>query len=140
MKFYLAARYDRRVELCAYREDLKSLRFDVTSRWLDGAHEQKDGDILDDSNRELAEVCAWQDLEDIGGAEVFVLFSEHGGSVRGGRHVEFGYAIARSRRTGYPVFVVGPVENIFHRLVDVVVFENWPAALAHFNEAYGAEA
>jgi len=34
------------------------------------------------------------------------------GYTPGGRHVEFGYALAR----GIPIYTVGPVENIFHTL------------------------
>ena len=38
--------------------------------------------------------------------------------VRGGRHIEFGYAMAQ----GKPLFIVGRPENVFHKLsyVDVV--------------------
>jgi hypothetical protein len=35
MRYHLAARYARRVELCGYREQLLSIGDTVTSRWLD---------------------------------------------------------------------------------------------------------
>ena len=34
MRYHLAARYPRRVELCGYREQLLSIGDTVTSRWL----------------------------------------------------------------------------------------------------------
>lgn len=38
-KIYLAARYTRREELCAYRAELEQAGFTVTSRWLNGDHQ-----------------------------------------------------------------------------------------------------
>jgi nucleoside 2-deoxyribosyltransferase len=101
----------------------------VTSRWLDGTHEARDGNILADEESDLAEDAARQDLQDVDDADVLIFFSEAAVAARGGRHVEFGYALAKSHRTGYPVYVVGPVENIFHRLPGVEVFATWPEAL-----------
>ena len=42
MKYYLAARYSRRLELCGYRADLAGLGIEVTSRWLSGSHQLDD--------------------------------------------------------------------------------------------------
>ena len=40
MKIYLAAKYSRMEELREYRNQLIALGHTVTSRWLDGNHEQ----------------------------------------------------------------------------------------------------
>lgn len=133
MNIYLAARYSRRLELCAYRDDLRFAGHTVTSRWLDGTHESRDGNILSEAERDLAEHAARQDLQDVEGADLLIFFSEQGPQSRGGRHVEFGYALAKALRTGYPLYVVGPVENIFHRLPYVEVFATWPEALRALN-------
>lgn len=45
---------------------------------------------------------------------------------RGGRHVEFGMALAMDKR----LVVVGPRENVFHLLPAVEQFDTWPLALA----------
>lgn len=44
---------------------------------------------------------------------------------RGGRHVEFGIALANGAR----VIVVGHRENIFHWLPQIEFFETWEQAL-----------
>lgn len=44
-----------------------------------------------------------------------------GRASRGGRHVEFGMALALGKR----VIVVGPRENVFHLLPEVEVHVNW---------------
>ena len=130
MNIYLAARYSRRSELCVYRDDLRFRGHNVTSRWLDGTHEARDGNILADEEADLARSAADHDLADVEDADVLIFFSEREAVSRGGRHVEFGYALAMARLTGYPLYVVGPVENIFHRLPGVEVFATWPEALA----------
>ena len=69
------------------------------------------------------------DYWDVGKADLLIAFSEPTKSTtasRGGRHVEFGMALARGTR----VMVVGPYENIFHRLPMVEHFAKWEDALA----------
>lgn len=71
---------------------------------------------------------AGRDLEDIAAADGFLFFAEDPqiGIPRGGRHVEFGLALALAK----VVEVIGPSENIFHLLPDVVhfaSFEDWLA-------------
>jgi len=128
MKFYLAARYSRREELNAYRRDLEAKGHKVTSRWLDGTH-QLGGDGLSvqaaDAERERFATEDWADLMD---AHAVVNFTEsprtHAG--RGGRHVEFGAALAK----GKPCIVIGPRENVFHHLPHVSVRGSWWEFLA----------
>ena len=60
---------------------------------------------------------------------MLIAFSEEpraGGASRGGRHVEFGLALA----WGKGVVVVGPRENVFHTLPQVEHFWRWPEALS----------
>ena len=116
MKIYLAAKYSRMEELRGYRDQLIALGHTVTSRWLDGNHEQSDES--DPTNVDLQR-WAREDIEDILSADVFVCFT--GGEKSTGRNIEFGYALGR----GIPVRVVGPRESVFHHIPFVSVFESW---------------
>ena len=123
MKIYLAAAYTRREELCDYRDTLIELGHVVTSRWLRGPNVEAN---------EYSRFYAREDLQDIASAEMVISFTEPPQSLqaRGGRHVEFGVALA----TGKMVAVVGYRENIFHWLDAVQFFEDWDACLDHLSE------
>jgi hypothetical protein len=126
MRFYLAGRYGRRSELDEYAALLKHLGHTVTSRWLDGVHEAKDAAATDEEKM----LWALDDMVDIQRADWLVHFCEpdshaHGAS-RGGRHVEFGIALAQKKN----IAIVGKPENIFHCLAGW--FFDTPAALLHF--------
>jgi len=126
---YLASRYSRREELCEYREQLRAAGHHVTSRWLNGEHQ-----ALDTNGSELpgtpqqAMTFAADDFGDLMAADVVISFTEPPRSApnRGGRHVEFGMAIA----TGKRVLVVGYRENVFHCLPRVEFCETWAVALS----------
>ena len=106
MRYHLAARYARRVELCGYREQLLSIGDTVTSRWLD-----------------FRKMPSWscgiarQDCEDLMAADAVIIFTEIPNTIlaTGGRHVEFGLALAqgkrvisrRSTRERVPLFAAG---------------------------------
>lgn len=150
MKIYLAARYSRREELCGYRTELLERGYRVESRWLNGEHQlSNDGTPIGEGGEALVEgtlrsgevlsECeqseraaalrtrfALDDWEDVNSAELVINFTEPPRSKanRGGRHVEFGIALARRAR----VIVVGYRENIFHWLPGVEFFETWDAA------------
>lgn len=141
MKFYLASRYSRREELCRYRAELQELGHTVTSRWLNGKHQINDvGTPIGDHGEALAEDgttdCAAQlrahfvkeDCADVAAAECVVSFTEPPRSAagnRGGRHVEFGMAVALGKR----LIVVGYRENLFHYLPQVEFFPTWSDAV-----------
>lgn len=144
MKIYLAARYSRREELCAYRSQLRALGHSVQARWLDGKHQLSDkgapiGDHgeelvegVDDGstqvrNAELRAHFANDDWEDVTAAELVINFTEppRSNASRGGRHVEFGIALAKGTRC----IVVGHRENIFHWLPQVEFCATWEEAL-----------
>jgi len=125
MDFYLAARYSRRLELCGYRKQLEDLRHTVTSRWLHGNH-QADDDTLGSGG--AAERFATEDIHDLMRAQIVISFTEHPRSskTRGGRHVEFGVALATRRA----VWIVGPRENVFHCLSHVRQFDTFDQLIA----------
>lgn len=144
MKIYLAARYSRREELAEYRSELETLGHNVQARWLDGKHQLSDagtpiGDQgehlvegVDDGstnveNAKLRQKFAQDDWEDVNAAALVISFTEPPRSKanRGGRHVEFGIALANKAR----VIVVGHRENIFHWLPVVEFFDTWPEAV-----------
>ena len=119
--FYLASRYGRLDELVQYRDHLRRLGHEVTSRWLNGEHRISE----DDTSRwyEFAE----DDLDDIDAADVLIHFSQKARTPsRGGRFVEVGYALALGMR----VINVGPIENVFLAHRGVETFETWDDCLA----------
>jgi nucleoside 2-deoxyribosyltransferase len=112
MKVYLAAQYPRRDELREHRKVLEAAGIESTSRWLD-EQEPLSGNM---THREPAWYThtAKTDLEDVDRANVVLFFAEDPlvGVPRGGRHVEFGYALGK----GKPIHVIGCKENVFHYL------------------------
>lgn len=125
MKVYLAARYGRRLELLEYARQLETCGIEVSSRWIHVAAQSEE-----EAFRHRAPLMrAVDDIEDVATAAVLVLFSERQGEAvpgaeRGGRHVEFGVALAYGLRC----LVVGPRENVFHHLPEVEVFAAWEEA------------
>jgi hypothetical protein len=112
VKLYIAARYDRIGEMADVATRLEDAGHVVTSRWIRGFG-KPDADT------------ALYDLTDVVVAEALVLFTEDPSvtvpfAARGGRHVEFGYAL----RAGKRLFIVGPRENIFHELPDVIACDD----------------
>jgi nucleoside 2-deoxyribosyltransferase len=118
MKVYLAGRYSRRSELRALIPLLKERNITVQSRWLNEtlALDAKLSDVSPALCREFAQV----DLDDIDAADTLVFFAEDPlvGTPRGGRHVEFGYALAKGKR----LVVIGAQENIFHFLPNTIIY------------------
>jgi len=122
---YLAAAYGRRYELRRYAEELWGAGFVVTSSWID-SEDQEDSGL---GTKERVAV-ANRDLDDLKSARCVVAFTEGPfGPSRGGRHVELGFALALGRH----IVVVGPAENVYCDLADVIV-PTWPVALAHLQE------
>lgn len=138
---YLSAPYSRMHELRLYRVELQELGLSVTARWLDGDPDDADDPAL--MTEDEMEDAARQDLEDLRQAHILIAFSEAGAAPtpatsRGGRHVEFGYAIAakalsKRGQYGWPqreIWMVGPPENVFGVLVDQR-FAHWGELLAY---------
>lgn len=123
MKVYLAARYSRREELRAYAADLVARGYEVTSRWLHGHHQVDNEGLSEEADATDRNRFAQEDWDDMQSADVVISFTEapRTSNSRGGRHVEFGGALA----LGKVCFVVGPRENVFHCLPQVIVFSSW---------------
>ncbi len=127
MRVYIAARYGRRLEMLQVASDLEGLGHIVTSSWISGKHETRPG-IDNNGTEEERRGWAVEDLSDLSAADTLIAFTEYPNSEgrgRGGRHVEYGYAMA----VGCDLIVVGPRENVFHSLRKVRVYPDWPACL-----------
>lgn len=117
MRIYLAARYSRRLELCDYRKQLEAEGHEITSRWLNGNHQIDDAGLSVEAKQEERTRFAKEDWYDLMDAEMCISFTEtpRSSNSRGGRHVEFGAALA----AGQTCWIVGPRENVFHCLPEV---------------------
>lgn len=128
MLVYLAARYSRHPEMKKYADMLAQAGHVVTGRWILGDHELRSEGHSDAD--EWAVRWAQEDLDDLLAAEVVVSFTEGPGDVpgraRGGRHVEFGVALA----AGKALVVVGYRENVFHHLPGVKFIPVGPDPIA----------
>ncbi len=126
MKIYLAASYSRRLEMLGYARQLEAIGHKITSTWITGKHETNSKHGADADNvADHAEQAGWaaEDILNIGQGDALMQFT--GGGHRGGRHVEFGIALA----TGKMCFLIGEPENVFHCLPSVYRFPTWEAFL-----------
>lgn len=102
-----------------YAEKLQALGYEIHSSWI--------YEPLDPPVPPLT--CAMRDLDELAVSDLLIAFTE--GPIvsdrnTGGRHVEFGYAIA----TGIDCFVVGELENVFHHLTEVRHFPTFDDLMA----------
>lgn len=124
MRIYLAARYVRKAELVHYAAVLRHLGHVCSPRWLYSEHDLPAG-----APPEAGLQFALEDWQDIQAADCVISFTEAPspdtpGRARGGRHVEFGIAVALRKR----VLVVGWRENVFHYLPVVEFHETFDQA------------
>lgn len=127
-KVYLAARYCRRKELCGYRAVLEEqCGYTCTARWLDGSHRIDDNGLSEEAMEEERARFAEEDRDDLMRADLVISFTEPPRSPhsRGGRHVEFGMALAAKK----VLIVIGHRENVFHCLDCVIFYPSWEAFL-----------
>lgn len=116
-RIYIAARFSRRPEANQLANRLKGLGHTITSRWVlpDSDHVLPTGlsaQAADDERQRFA----IEDIHDLTQADWLVSLQEEPRSNgRGGRHVEFGFAIA----TGLRISVIGPRETVFHHLPSI---------------------
>lgn len=122
MKIYLAGSYLRRIEFAAYSALLEEDGHHITAAWLSGVHEKPPW---------TEATYTRHDLDCIREADVYLGFTEPNGVPseykRGGRHVEFGYAVAHRKK----LVIVGPRENAFYHLPGVYQFDTFPQAREH---------
>lgn len=130
MKIYMAAQYARRDELRIYREQLQARGIVVTSRWLD-EKESLTSDMGNHKDEWYVET-ATIDLVDVDRADAVIFFAESPlvGIKRGGRHVEYGYALKSNK----PIFVIGPKENVFHYVPRVYHFDSFENFIETFEK------
>jgi nucleoside 2-deoxyribosyltransferase len=130
MKVYLAARFEQKREIKALVPLLQENGLQVQARWLD--EEISPTSQLSDLTPAYCTEQAQVDLDDIKACDIFVLFADEvAKTTRGGKHVEFGVALAQGKR----VIVVGSPENIFHYLPGVIHY----ASLGDFLDAEGIQ-
>ena len=131
---YLAARFSRYPEMREYADQLEDYGIVVNSRWIRGNHEFHQGTNMRDYD--FNQKCALEDLEDIENADMFVTFVEKPNDnhlySRGGRHVEFGYALA----AGKEIHVIDGRENVFHYVPGITVWESWKGFMDYVDENY----
>ena len=115
MNVYIAAPFSCRNEAISVMSWLEQQGHGVTSRWLWSDH--------GDEGR-----AAREDLEDVRAADVLLALNFEGWQEkgRGGRHVEFGYALGLDLR----LIIVGPRENVFHSLPSVEQYDTFEECLA----------
>ena len=120
MRAYLAAAYRRKDEIHGYALALRAIGVEVVSTWdqEDYAPTVALGEVPGPVLAAIAE----KDLRDLHAADTLIFFTEPQDvqPPRGGRHVEFGIALA----LGHRLIVVGERENIFHHLPQVEVIQH----------------
>lgn len=124
MKIYLAARFSQHPEMQGVRDVLEALGHEVTSRWIDLHNGLQPHSAMPDQLNGDPQGCAifgLRDIADMNAADTIISFTLVGGG-KGGRHVEFGYALA----AGHRMILVGPREHIFHTHPSVEHYEDWP--------------
>jgi len=128
MKIYLAARFSRRHECHALGKKLEAMGHEIVSRWtLPGNDHVMPVGISAQAADKERERFATEDLEDVDAADAVVslMEPEARNNTRGGRHVEFGYALGKGKR----LYVIGCRETVFHHLPQVEHYEDEGAFL-----------
>jgi nucleoside 2-deoxyribosyltransferase len=109
VKVYLAARFSDRHYMELVADRLKTHGFEITSRWVYGGEEGL-----------TREQIAVLDIDDVDTADAVISFTQPFGTMTkgGGRHVEFGYGMARGKR----LILIGERENVFHHFPGVEIY------------------
>lgn len=130
-KIYLAARYSRHPEMQTYRAALEALGYVVTSRWINGDHMMAEEGSPEAKHDERIRF-AREDMDDLMAADIVIAFAEEPRKTtgRGGRHVEFGMALAAGKR----VLAASWRENVFFCLPQV---EFYPGGFEDIRLALG---
>jgi len=129
LKIYIASRFSRRHECHDLAKFLIGQGHEITSRWVkpDSDHVKPVGmseQAADDERNRFAV----EDIEDVEACDCMVsLMEQPRGNGRGGRHVEFGYALALRKH----MVIIGPKETVFHHLEGIEVHETIEQFKAH---------
>lgn len=137
MKIYMASRFSNRHILQGWQDDLIAMGHEIVSRWsLRGSDHQIPVGLSRQASDDERNRFAVEDIEDIDRCDCMIsLMLEPRNNSRGGRHVEFGYALAKNKR----LIIIGPRETVFHHLTEVEHFDSWSDALCHVGVATTAE-
>jgi len=131
MKIYLAADYARKEEMQRVRDVLVPFGHSITSQWIDRPSAIQAFGI--GGARIDTKICmeiARINMQNLYDADRLLLFTS-GELSRGGRHTEFGMALAWDK----PIHIIGPCEHSFHCLPSIRQYANWPTFLLnHFRE------
>jgi nucleoside 2-deoxyribosyltransferase len=127
IKVYIVSRYGLKEKMREQAKILRSHGMIITSTWIDEPHDSQCK--LSDVPEGMLPVYARNDIRDLKEADCVIFSSEEPTflGVRGGRHVEFGYALALGKR----IICVGPKENIFHYLYEVEHVSSWSQVLGY---------
>lgn len=119
-KIYLAARFSDRPHMEIIGDRLKIAGFEITARWVYGGEDGL-------TRAQIANL----DIDDVAACDTLVSFTQPYGTLTkgGGRHVEFGYAMARGKR----LVLIGDRENVFHHSPKVEIYPTFEAWLHHLN-------
>lgn len=120
MKIYIAARFSKRPEANRLAHMLIVKHHTITSRWVkpECDHVMPTG-LSSQAKYDERQKFAKEDLDDIDACDWMISLTEKPrGNGRGGRHVEFGYALA----SGKILTIIGPRETVFHHLQNVEHF------------------
>jgi len=106
-RVYIAAPFPLKHMAITLRFGLKSVGIVCSSRWLDLPTD------------EWSESAALADLSDVESSSMLIAINPKDWAIKGtgGRHVEFGYAVARDR----PIVLIGERTNVFHHLPNIQV-------------------
>ena len=128
-KIYMAARFSKRHVLQRWQDDLVPMGYKIVSRWsLRGSNHQIPTGLSKRASDAERERFAREDIEDIDKCDcvISLMEEESRNNSRGGRHVEFGYAMGRGKR----LIIIGPRETVFHHAPNVEHFDTWNACAA----------
>jgi nucleoside 2-deoxyribosyltransferase len=125
MRVYLAAPYAMKNIITGRVEELQRYGIVVTASWHREPHAPNTQ--MQELTPEQHRGYAVQDLRDMADADILVFHTDPTKTiVRGGRHVEFGFALGLGLTRAMPIFVVGlEFENIFHHLPQVTHYKSW---------------
>lgn len=119
MKVYLAAPYAEMKLMRGWAEKLARAGHICTAKWIRGDEE---GVSLN--------AAAQMDLDDIDEADVVISLTLPKGTMfsSGGRHVEFGYGLAKGKSM---IIICADRENVFHHLARVRRFDSIDEAIGY---------
>lgn len=120
MRVYIAADSHLQEQARVLRDELNFCAVEVTSRWIDAKLE-----AFNPVTEEVLQRAACDNFSDIDRAVFLVAYNplSRQKSGTGGRHVEMGYALAKTKMV---LYVGEKLENVFHRHPGVI----WVSDLA----------